>query len=65
MIDRRWKNMVRRVYSISVPDTFGGTAPRSATSTDHSPNRYLVVDMLPHAGCLGLSQRHSTYKGAP
>jgi hypothetical protein len=41
---------------------FWGTAPRIASSTEPSPSRYQVIDMLPHAG---LSQRRYAYKGAP
>jgi hypothetical protein len=52
-IDRRQKNPVRRFFCIiiSVPDTFWGAGPRSASPTDPSPSRYPIIDMLPHAWC--------------
>jgi hypothetical protein len=51
--------------NISVPDIFCGEATRSASSTKPSPSRAPVIERRPKAGCLGLSQRHFSYKDAP
>jgi hypothetical protein len=50
---------------ISVPNIFWGVATRPTSSTYLSPGRYQVIDRLPKAWCLGLSQRHYACKGAP
>jgi hypothetical protein len=50
---------------ISVTDIFCGEATQSAGSTNPSPSRYNVIDMVPKARCLGLSQRHSAFKVGP
>jgi hypothetical protein len=66
-IDYRQKNPVRRVFglNISEPDIFCGAATWSTSSTSPSPRRYPIINSLPKAGCLGLSQRHSAYIGGP
>jgi hypothetical protein len=49
--------------SIPAPNTFCGPATRSLCPTHPSPSWYPVIDMLPHAVCLGLSYRHTVHKG--
>jgi hypothetical protein len=74
MIARRQKNSVRRVFELVFPHPISivewrldhRVATRSASSTNHSPSRNLVVDRLPKAECLGLSQRGTLLtKAAP
>jgi hypothetical protein len=64
-IHHRQKKPVRRVFELNVfkPDIFCGAATRSASSTNPSPFRYPLIDRMPKARCLGLSQRHSAYRG--
>jgi hypothetical protein len=57
MIIRRRKTPVRGVFwkNIPVPTIFIGAATRPQCSANPSPSRYPVIDMLPHAVCLGLT----------
>jgi hypothetical protein len=51
--------------NVSVPNIFCGAATRSMCSTIHPLSRYPFIDRLPHAVCLGLSQRHTARIGGP
>jgi hypothetical protein len=53
---RRRKNPVRFfLENIPVPNIFCGLATRSLCPTHPSLSRYPIIDMLPHAVCVGLS----------
>jgi hypothetical protein len=64
MIDRRRKSALRRdsVKTINTQHILR-MVTRSLCSTNPAPSRHRVIDMLPHAMCLGLVRRDITRKG--
>jgi hypothetical protein len=53
------------LITISAPTIFCEAATRSMCSINPSPSRYPIIDMLPQAVCLALSQRHNARIGGP